>query len=344
MPAFADWCAVDLTGADGQLRRVAVAHADPARDPQVRSCPGTPRGPTPRTGPGTSSAPGIGDGPRHHRRHARRRWSATRTTCRPARAGLRSYLCVPLIQPGPGRRGRVVRRGRVGPALRRARPGRGRGLAGGPAIAIDNARLYQELQEADRRKDEFLAMLAHELRNPLAPIRNAPADPAAGRRPTPTRPSGPATMMERQVAAHGPAGRRPARRVPDHAGARSSCARSGSTWRRSSRRAVETSRPLIEAAGHELTVDPARPSRSALDADPTRLAQVFANLLNNAAKYTDRGRADLADRRAAGRRGGRPGAGHRHRHRRRACCRASSTCSPRWTGAWSGRRAGWASA
>ena len=46
-------------------------------------------------------------------------------------------------------------------------------LAGRAAIAIDNARLYRDIQEADRRKNEFLAMLAHELRNPLAPIRNA---------------------------------------------------------------------------------------------------------------------------------------------------------------------------
>src|SRR5262249_232173 len=48
-------------------------------------------------------------------------------------------------------------------------------LAGRAAIAIDNARLYRDLQDTDRRKNEFLAMLAHELRNPLAPIRNAVA-------------------------------------------------------------------------------------------------------------------------------------------------------------------------
>jgi Osmosensitive K+ channel histidine kinase len=46
-------------------------------------------------------------------------------------------------------------------------------LAYRAGIAIENARLYGEVREADRRKDEFLAMLAHELRNPLAPIRNA---------------------------------------------------------------------------------------------------------------------------------------------------------------------------
>ena len=53
------------------------------------------------------------------------------------------------------------------------RPRARRDLAGRAAIAIDNARLYRDVQENNRRKNEFLAMLAHELRNPLAPIRNA---------------------------------------------------------------------------------------------------------------------------------------------------------------------------
>ena len=58
-------------------------------------------------------------------------------------------------------------------ALQPGRPALAEDLAGRAAIALDNARLYRDIQEADRRKDEFLAMLAHELRNPLAPIRNA---------------------------------------------------------------------------------------------------------------------------------------------------------------------------
>ena len=93
--------------------------------------------------------------------------------------------------------------------------------------------------------------------------------------------------------AHGAAGRRPARRVAHQprqdraaARARSTLARGGATAR---------SRPagrLIEAAGHELGVDsPAEPA-AACDADPVRLAQVVANLLNNAAKYTDARRPD----------------------------------------------------
>ena len=82
--------------------------------------------------------------------------------------------------------------------------------------------------------------------------------------------------------------------------------------------AVETSRPLIDAAGHELIVDGSARSRCSLDADPMRLAQVFANLLNNAAKYTDRAADDLAVGRSE--RGADVaviGARHRHRHRRR---------------------------
>jgi signal transduction histidine kinase/DNA-binding response OmpR family regulator len=163
-------------------------------------------------------------------------------------------------------------------------------LAGRAAVALDNARLYREIQEADRRKDEFLALLGHELRNPLAPIRNAveilrqpdaPADTAAWAR----------EIIDRQV-------RQVVRLVDDLLDV--SRVTRGKIGLRRERLvagrivadAVETSRPLVEQRGHRLTVTlPAEPLW--LDADPTRLAQVLANLLNNAAKYTPDG-GDIA--------------------------------------------------
>ena len=106
--------------------------------------------------------------------------------------------------------------------------------------------------------------------------------------------------------------------------------------------AVETARPLIEAAGHELTVS-LPPEPVFLDADLTRLAQVFGNLLTNSAKYTEPGGHIwlAAERRGDGRRRLRPR--QRDRHPGRVAAAASSTCSPRWTGASSGPPAGSAS-
>ena len=135
---------------------------------------------------------------------------------------------------------------------------------------------------AVRRKDEFLAMLAHELRNPLAPIRNAlhvlsidDSDPA--RRATLRR------VMARQVD-------HMVRLVDDLLEA-SRLSRGMITLhperidlRNAVRSAVEQSRPLIEAGEFALQVDlPETPV--SIDADPVRIAQVVGNLLNNAAKY-----------------------------------------------------------
>jgi PAS domain S-box-containing protein len=154
------------------------------------------------------------------------------------------------------------------------------------SVAIENARLYEELRQGDRRKDEFLATLAHELRNPLAPLRNglhimrlAGDDPAAVEQAR--------AMMERQL-------QQLVRLIDDLLDV-SRITRNKLILRKERadlatvlRNAVEISRPLIEAAGHELTVTlPNEPIP--VDADVTRLAQVFSNLLNNAAKYTDRG-------------------------------------------------------
>src|SRR5258708_7797341 len=146
--------------------------------------------------------------------------------------------------------------------------------------------MVEALREADRRKDEFIAMLAHELRNPLAPLRNglqvmrlasSDADAVAEAR----------AMMERQLG-------HMVRLVDDLLDV--SRISQGKMELRRSRvlladvvgSAVETARPAIEAGGHELSVSlPDEPV--ALDADLTRLAQVVSNLLTNSAKYTLRG-------------------------------------------------------
>ena len=147
-------------------------------------------------------------------------------------------------------------------------------------------RVNAELAETDRRKDEFLAVLAHELRNPLAPIRNAthflqlkaPEDPAL---------QNASDIIDRQI-------KHLVRLVDDLLDV--SRISSGKISLQKERvslalivtNAVEASRPLIESGHHQLTVT--LPEEAVyLDADLTRMAQVLQNLLNNAAKYTPSG-------------------------------------------------------
>jgi signal transduction histidine kinase/DNA-binding response OmpR family regulator len=152
-------------------------------------------------------------------------------------------------------------------------------------IASERAALMDELRETDRRKDEFLATLAHELRNPLAPIRNAlhimrlDADE--------TTIAQAHAMMERQLGHMV--------RLIDDLLDLSRITRGKLELRKEPvdlaaviANAVETARPLIEAAGHELSVSLAT-AVGPIEADAVRLAQVVSNLLSNAAKYTDRG-------------------------------------------------------
>jgi len=150
----------------------------------------------------------------------------------------------------------------------------------------DLRRVVAELSDADRRKNEFLAMLAHELRNPLAPISNAVRALSLGRRDE-TAVDSASEMLERQVGqiirlvddlldvsriSRGKIALRPERveltRIIDQA--------------------VEASRAQYRSMDQELTVSlPSEPVY--LNADPTRLAQVVGNLLNNAHKFTDVG-------------------------------------------------------
>lgn len=158
-------------------------------------------------------------------------------------------------------------------------------LANIASVGIENSQLYESLREQDRRKDEFLATLAHELRNPLAPLRNA----IAILRLNPDTSPGPLVeMMERQL-------RHMVRLIDDLLDI-SRISRNKMELRRARialadaiNSAVETSRPAIEAAGHTLQVHLPE-SAVWLDGDLTRLAQVFANLLSNSVKYTNAGR------------------------------------------------------
>jgi signal transduction histidine kinase len=144
----------------------------------------------------------------------------------------------------------------------------------------------QELTEADRQKDEFLATLAHELRNPLAPIRNAVHIVHLKSPPEPEVQWG-LDVIDRQL--------QQMTRLIDDLLDISRITRNTLDLRKERldlgevlQVAVEISRPLIEEGGQAFVVIPLS-EPIALDADPIRLAQVISNLLNNAAKYTKRG-------------------------------------------------------
>jgi PAS domain S-box-containing protein len=167
------------------------------------------------------------------------------------------------------------------------------GTAGAPGLWLGTTteihghkEIEEALREADRRKDDFVATLAHELRNPLAPLRNAleilrlqPADPRALAEMW--------QVMDRQV-------RQLVRLVDDLLDV--SRATRGLVELRRERvaladvikSAIEMSEPHIAARQHVFTRE-VPPDPIYVDADPIRLGQVLSNLLNNAAKYTNRG-------------------------------------------------------
>ena len=153
-------------------------------------------------------------------------------------------------------------------------------------LATDLKRSEAALKSADRRKDEFLATLAHELRNPLAPIRNSVLIMKS------SRGDGPITdksleIMERQVE-------HMVRLVDDLLDV-SRISLGKLELRREEidlavvlEHALEASQPIIDSFGHQLIID-VPDQKMSVNADPIRLAQVFSNLLNNAAKYTQPG-------------------------------------------------------
>ena len=208
-------------------------------------------------------------------------------------AGFRSVISTPLVSPGGGPLGivstyfRLMHRPsqqelrRLDLYLRQA------------CDFIQRCKLEQVLQQseealrdADRRKDEFLALLAHELRNSLAPIRYAlAANSKTGR--TPEQLKCAEVIMERQATLMS--------RLLDDLLDVSRITRSTLELKKHPIElsfvlgaALDTARPILEAKHHTLSLDlPKHGVR--LEADPVRLAQVFSNILINAAKYTDSG-------------------------------------------------------
>lgn len=296
VPHFADWCTIDMLDEHGTLQRVAVVHADPLRVKRAQELidqyPSDPGATTGiwhilRSG-ATELVPEISD-------------DLPIDTVSDAgfRAllhglGVKSYLGVPLHGRGKPIGVLTFFSAESGRRYNMADVKVAQDLASRATIAIENARLYAELREQSRRKDEFLAMLAHELRNPLAPLRNGleimdlvGGDPAALQEAR--------QIMQRQLD-------QMVRLVDDLLDI--SRITRGKLELRKERVdlakvvhiAVETSRPIVEAAQHDLVLS--LPDEAVhLTADVTRLAQVFANLLNNSAKYTPPGgRIQLAAR------------------------------------------------
>jgi PAS domain S-box-containing protein len=286
VPYFADWSAIDVVNDDQSLRRLAVAHQQAEKISLVhqlmREYPPDPQSPggaaaVLRTGKPEMISE-ITDDMLVQAARDERHLGLIRSL------GLKSYMCVPLVVSGNALGVLTFATAESGRRYTDADLALAMDLAHRAGVAVENTRLYQALREADRRKDEFLATLAHELRNPLAPIRNSleilkiPRVDAATAQQT-------RDMMERQV-------HHLVRLVDDLLDV-SRVMRGKIELRKEPvelasvlARAVETAKPLIEVQGHRLEISVSQESLL-LDADPVRLAQVVGNLLTNSAKYTE---------------------------------------------------------
>jgi len=199
--------------------------------------------------------------------------------------GLRAYVCHPLIAGGE-LFGTLAFGSSTEAEHTQESVGLFRAVSDLVALAIARQRAEQSLRDADRRKDLFLATLAHELRNPLAPLRSG-IDLLQAANHDPETIALTLAVMERQVT-------QLTRLVDDLLEV--SRITQGRLELRKCRvqlsaiveSALEQTRALFDEAGHELTIDLPEETID-LDADPVRLAQVLANLLSNAAKYTPSG-------------------------------------------------------
>jgi PAS domain S-box-containing protein len=287
VPKLADWCAIDIVDpSTGTTVRLAVAHQDPAKvalaHELARRYPPDPEAPT--------GVPNVLRTGRSELYTEIPRELLERTAVDDehrsiiADLDLRSAMVVPL-------RGRDHVFGAI--SFVYAQSNRrytdddlafAEDFARRAAMIVERRKLEEEAAQANRAKDEFLAMLGHELRNPLAPIRTALQLMALR--------GDSSTARERQVI----------ERQVEHlvtlvddlldvsriTRAKITLAKEPIEISAVIARALEMASPLLESRRHQLELAVPR-TGYVVDGDPARLAQVFANLLTNAAKYTDPG-------------------------------------------------------
>jgi signal transduction histidine kinase/DNA-binding response OmpR family regulator len=293
VPDFADWCAVDMLNPKGAVERVAIAHRDPRKNrlaEKLHEKPPSdwesPRGAMKVLRTGESDwVLAMDDGLLVQLARDDEHLELLREL-NPA-----SYLCVPLRTKQKILGAMTFLFAESGRHYRPEDLVVAEDLARRATSALENALLYQEIQEAHRRKDEFLAMLAHELRNPLVPIRSGldilALDDQGDRELI--------QVMQDQV-------NHVVRLVDDLLDV-SRIIQNKIALRKETvelsvlvKQSVEAVREHIDAHQQEFLVQiPEEPIW--LDADPVRLVQILENLLNNAAKYTeDHGRIELSAR------------------------------------------------
>jgi predicted ATPase/signal transduction histidine kinase/tRNA A-37 threonylcarbamoyl transferase component Bud32 len=284
--SLADWCVLDLVE-DRELRRVAGACADPAREPLLEEL--RRRYPARRDSP-HPAARGLRAGepllvPTFTDELLRSMCVDEEHVDLVRRLGTRSLLLVPLVARGQTL-GALTLASASPDRYGRAELDLAQEVARRAASAIDNARLYREIQRADQRKSEFIAVLSHELRNPLASVRagvqllrrSPPGGSVAARAQE---------IVERQAAhlarlvddlldiTRISRGKIELHRVPIDVGALV-------------RAACDDLRALFERGGVDLRVElPSSPVR--VEADAQRLTQAIGNLLQNAVKFTPAG-------------------------------------------------------